>query len=116
MFGCRSRNIHRGCSLAGLRSKGTPTDDTVVVIFTHSLRGGGCWEAGDGFCTTFTVSSDLFQTASINKGEEKSKNEGKFYFPTLTRILFLCSNQMTTGPPSGRAGNCGFIPSPWWFL
>lgn len=117
MFGCRSRNIHLGCSLADLRSKGTRADGMVVVVtFTHSWGGGGCLEAGDGFCTIFTVSSDLFQTASINKGEEKSKNEGKFSFPTLTRIIFLCSVQMTTGPPSGRAGDSGFIPSPWWFL
>lgn len=36
-------------------------------------------EAGDRF-KIFTFCSGLLQTASINKGAEKSKNEGKFSF------------------------------------
>lgn len=42
--------------------------------------GGVCLEAGDRFRTIFTFCSGLLQTASISKGGEKSKNEGKFSF------------------------------------
>lgn len=52
------------------------------------IDGGGClfvWKQ----VTIFTFCSGLLQTASINKGAENSKNDGKF-FSQLTRILFFC--------------------------
>lgn len=53
---------------------------------------------------------NLLQTASINKGVEKSQNEGKFPVYRLELLLFYLCTRLQKATLWSSKEVCGFIP------